>query len=142
MAQTDLYKVLGVEKTATADEIKSAYRKLAKKYHPDMYTTASDDEKKKAEEKFKEINHAYEVLSDAEKRKVYDTYGSEDPQSAFTGGTGGFWGGSGMDGMGIDLGDIFQVSSGEAAVRSARPAAKIDASRAGRRYPLKPYAHV
>lgn len=142
MAQTDLYKVLGVEKTATADEIKSAYRKLAKKYHPDMYTTASDDEKKKAEEKFKEINHAYEVLSDAEKRKVYDTYGTEDPQSAFTGGTGGFWGGSGMDGMDIDLGDIFQVSSGEAAVRSARPAAKIDASRAGRRYPLKPYAHV
>lgn len=142
MAQTDLYNVLGVEKTATADEIKSAYRKLAKKYHPDMYTTASDDEKKKAEEKFKEINHAYEVLSDAEKRKVYDTYGSEDPQSAFTGGTGGFWGGSGMDGMDIDLGDIFQVSSGEAAVRSARPAAKIDASRAGRRYPLKPYAHV
>lgn len=107
MAQTDLYNVLGVEKTATADEIKSAYRKLAKKYHPDMYTTASDDEKKKAEEKFKEISHAYEVLSDAEKRKVYDTYGSEDPQSAFTGGTGGFWGGSGMDGMDIDLGDIF-----------------------------------
>lgn len=123
MAQTDLYKVLGVEKTATADEIKSAYRKLAKKYHPDMYTTASDAEKKKAEEKFKEINHAYEVLSDAEKRKVYDTYGTEDPQSAFTGGTGGFWGGSGMDGMDIDLGDIFQVSSG-AAVRSTRPAAK------------------
>lgn len=101
MAQTDLYKVLGVEKTATADEIKSAYRKLAKKYHPDMYTTASDDEKKKAEEKFKEINHAYEVLSDAEKRKVYDTYGSEDPQSAFTGGTGGFWGGSGIVRIGI-----------------------------------------
>lgn len=123
MAQTDLYKVLGVEKTATADEIKSAYRKLAKKYHPDMYTTASDAEKKKAEEKFKEINHAYEVLSDAEKRKVYDTYGTEDPQSAFTGGTGGFWGSSGMDGMDIDLGDIFSSFFG-AAVRSTRPAAK------------------
>ena len=143
MAQTDLYKVLGVEKTATADEIKSAYRKLAKKYHPDMYTTASDDEKKKAEEKFKEINHAYEVLSDAEKRKVYDTYGTEDPQSAFTGGTGGFWGGSGMDGMDIDpWRHFFKFLRGRRQSVRLVPRQKIDASRAGRRYPLKPYAHV
>lgn len=106
MAETDLYKVLGVEKTATADEIKSAYRKLAKKYHPDMYTTASAAEKKNAEEKFKEINHAYEVLSDAEKRKVYDTYGTEDPSQGF-GGAGGFWGGNASGGMDFDIGDIF-----------------------------------
>lgn len=106
MAETDLYKVLGVEKTATADEIKSAYRKLAKKYHPDLYTTASAAEKKNAEEKFKEINHAYEVLSDAEKRKVYDTYGTEDPSQGF-GGAGGFWGGNASGEMDFDIGDIF-----------------------------------
>lgn len=56
------YDILGIKKTATADEIKSAYRKLAKKYHPDMFTNASDAEKKEAEVKFKEVNHAYEVL--------------------------------------------------------------------------------
>lgn len=71
------YDILGIKKTATADEIKSAYRKLAKKYHPDMFTNAGDAEKKEAEVKFKEVNHAYEVLSDDQKRKVYDTYGDE-----------------------------------------------------------------
>lgn len=99
----DYYKTLGVGKGASADEIKSAYRKLAKKYHPDMFSTASESEKKAAEEKFKEVNHAYEVLGDEEKRKVYDTYGTEDPQSGF-GGFGGFGGAGGMD---IDFGDIF-----------------------------------
>lgn len=103
----DLYKVLGVEKTASADDIKSAYRKLAKKYHPDMYSTASDSEKKAAEEKFKEINHAYEVLGDETKRKNYDSFGTEDPSQAGFGG-GGFWGGSaGGQSMDFDLGDIF-----------------------------------
>jgi len=63
----DYYQTLGVTKTSTQDEIKSAFRKLARKYHPD---TAAD--KKTAEEKFKEINEAYEVLGDAEKRKKYD----------------------------------------------------------------------
>ena len=83
------YDILGIKKTATADEIKSAYRKLAKKYHPDMFTNASDAEKKEAEVKFKEVNHAYEVLSDDQKRKVYDTYGDENgPQPGA--GFGGF----------------------------------------------------
>ncbi|SEW26563.1 DnaJ C-terminal domain-containing protein [Chitinophaga arvensicola] len=66
----DYYKILGVEKTATAEQIKKAYRKLAVKYHPDK-----NPDNKAAEDKFKEINEAYEVLSDADKRKKYDQFG-------------------------------------------------------------------
>jgi curved DNA-binding protein len=66
----DYYKILGVEKTATAEQIKKAYRKLAVKYHPDK-----NPDNKAAEDKFKEINEAYEVLSDEEKRKKYDQFG-------------------------------------------------------------------
>jgi curved DNA-binding protein len=72
MSGTDYYKALGINKTATDDEIKKAYRKLAMKYHPDH--TKGD---KGAEEKFKEISEAYAVLSDKEKRKQYDTFGSD-----------------------------------------------------------------
>lgn len=67
----DYYKVLGVEKSATADEIKSAYRKLARKYHPDV-----NPNDKESETKFKEVSEAYEVLGNPEKRKKYDTLGS------------------------------------------------------------------
>jgi len=69
----DYYKILGVDRKATEKEIKSAYRKLARKYHPDLNT---GDDKKKAEERFKELNEAHEVLSDPEKRKKYDLLGN------------------------------------------------------------------
>lgn len=93
----DYYEVLGVNKNSTDAEIKSAYRKLAKKYHPDM-----NPGDKEAEEKFKEVNDAYAVLSDPDKRKKYDTYGS----AAFENGGGGA-GYGGFSGMDFDLGDIF-----------------------------------
>jgi len=73
MAKRDYYEVLGVAKTASADEIKKAFRKLAAKHHPDK----NPDDKKAAEEKFKEVAEAYEILSDADKRKRYDQFGHE-----------------------------------------------------------------
>ena len=79
MSETDYYKILGVDKKASDSEIKKAYRKLAMKYHPDH---AKDD--KSAEEKFKKISEAYAVLSDPEKRKQYDTFGSNGFQQRFS----------------------------------------------------------
>src|SRR5438128_1681655 len=72
MAPKDLYATLGVSKTATADEIKKAYRKLAKKLHPDV-----NPGDKKAEERFKEVNQAFEALGDAKKRALYDEFGDD-----------------------------------------------------------------
>jgi len=77
MKYKDYYKILGVERTANEEQIKKAYRKLARKYHPDV------SKEKDAEEKFKEVAEAYEVLKDAEKRKAYDTMGSYQPGQDF-----------------------------------------------------------
>ena len=102
----DYYEVLGVSKTATDEELKKAYRKLAKKYHPD----ANPDNKKEAESKFKELNEAYEVLSDKQKREMYDRFGHSGPQGGFGGASGGngyySYTTSGFDGFDIDLDDI------------------------------------
>ncbi len=110
-AKRDYYEVLGVSKNATEDEIKKAYRKLAKKYHPD----ANPNNKEEAEAKFKEVNEAYENLSDPQKRRMYDQFGHNGPQGF--GGQGGPFGqggyysysSSGFDNFGDfgDLGDIF-----------------------------------
>lgn len=103
MANKDYYETLGVNKTASDDEIKSAYRQLAKKYHPDLNKTPE------AADKFKEINEAYSVLSDKQKRANYDQFGSADGPQGF--------GGSGFSGFGGDASgfggfeDIFNIFS-------------------------------
>lgn len=99
MAKKDFYEILGVNRDASEDEIKKAYRKLAMKFHPDRNPDSKD-----AEEKFKEAKEAYEILSDSQKRAAYDQYGHAgvDPQSGF-----GAGGGAGFGGFGDAFSDIF-----------------------------------
>lgn len=105
MSKRDYYEVLGVDRNATPEEIKKAYRKLARQYHPDV--NKSED----ATEKFKEVQEAYETLSDSQKRAQYDRFGHVDPNQGFGGGAGGFedFGG---------FGDIFDMFFGGAGRRN------------------------
>src|SRR5262250_35287 len=128
----DYYEILGVKKSASADEIRKAFRKLARKYHPDV-----NPGDKAAEEKFKAISEANDVLSDAKKRKIYDQLGfysdNIDPAAAEAyarggptgaGGFGGYPGGQGgtggagaqgFDFSGFDFGDMFEGARGRPA---------------------------
>ena len=100
MSKRDFYEVLGVAKTASDDEIKKAYRKLAMKYHPDRN---QGDKAKEAEESFKEVKEAYEMLSDSQKRAAYDQYGHAGVDPNMRGGMGG----GDMGGFAEAFGDIF-----------------------------------
>jgi molecular chaperone DnaJ len=99
MAKKDFYDILGVNRDASDDEIKKAYRKLAMKYHPDR-----NPDSKEAEDKFKEAKEAYEILSDGQKRAAYDQYGHAGVDPNMGGGAGG---GQGFGGFGDAFGDIF-----------------------------------
>lgn len=101
MSKRDYYEVLGVSKSASPEEIKKAYRKLARQYHPDV-----NKEDPNAAEKFKEVSEAYEILSDSGKRTQYDQFGHQDPAS------GGFGGASGFNGDFSGFGDIFDMFFG------------------------------
>ena len=98
MAKRDYYETLGISKEADEKEIKSAFRKLAKQYHPDL-----NPDNKEAEAKFKEINEAYEVLSDPDKKAKYDQFG----HAAFDQNAGFGGGGAGFNDFGDIFGDIF-----------------------------------
>jgi molecular chaperone DnaJ len=116
MAHPDYYKILGVSRSAAEDEIKRAYRKLARKYHPDL-----NPENKEAEAKFKEVTEANEVLSDPQKRKNYDTFGDPAGPAAQAGPGFSFEGFDGDVGLGDAFQDLFRGYGGRGGKRRAGP---------------------
>lgn len=112
MAKRDYYEVLGLQKGASADEIKKAYRKLAMKWHPDKWTKSTEAEQQTAEKNFKEVGEAYAVLSDDQKRARYDQFG----HAGMSGSGAGYGGGGSYDfgGAGFDPFDIFNAFFGGA----------------------------
>jgi molecular chaperone DnaJ len=116
VTKRDYYEVLGIKRDASEDEIKKAFRKVARQHHPDLQSDHND--KKKAEEKFKEAGEAYEVLSSAEHRKRYDMFGHSGGPQGF-GGPEGFSGGAG--GFGDIFGDIFEDFFGGGRGGRSRP---------------------
>ena len=114
--EKNLYDILGLSKDASESDIKKAFRKLAAKYHPDKQTDKTDAEKKEAEERFKEINSAYEVLSDPEKKQKYDIFGTVDGHGFNPGGGFGNFGG-----FSFDINDILSgMGSGFRSYTSAK----------------------
>src|ERR1700683_15146 len=110
MAQNDYYQTLGVERGADAEEIRKAYRKLARKHHPDL-----NPGDKSAEDRFKNVQEAYDILSDPKKRSMYDQYGfySENVAGANPGGASGGAPHPGMDFNGFDFSDYFASQTGQ-----------------------------
>ena len=104
MADEDYYKILGVSKDASSDEIQKAYRKLARKYHPDLHADKEERDREKAKQQFQKVQQAYDVLSDEKKRQMYDM----GPSFGQTGGGNPFGGGAG----GIDLSQMFGGGGG------------------------------
>ena len=124
----DYYEVLGISKGASDDEIKRAYRKMAKQYHPDLHP---DDPE--AAEKFKEVNEANDVLSDPQKRQRYDQFGHAGVDPSYGAGAGGGFGGGfgGFSGEGYDFGDIFDTFFGGGMGGSSSRASSANAPRRG-----------
>ena len=122
----DYYEVLGLQKGASEDEIKKAFKTMARKYHPDLHP---DD--KEAAEKFKEVNEAYEVLSDSQKRARYDQFGHAGVDPNYGGGAGAGAGGFGGFGGFSDVSDIFESFFGGFGGGSRSTASSANAPRRG-----------
>ncbi|MEM9410578.1 MAG: DnaJ C-terminal domain-containing protein [Planctomycetota bacterium] len=122
----DYYQTLQVSRSASNEEIQKAYRKLARKHHPDLHADKSDREKEKAKQQFQQIQHAYDVLNDPEKREMYDRFG---PGFESAGGGGGghpFQGGNPFEGMDIDFSQIFGGPGGPGANQAGNQSAGFE----------------